>query len=200
MGLHQPWHPSSFCSWGASACNDHAAFSSGCGPYLVRMIHGASARPIQKDGTLQRFLRLLGGLGPAPTVGQPWGDPPGASACNDHAAFASGCGPYLVRMIHGKKARPIQKDGTLQRFLLGGLGPAPTVGQPWGASACNDHAAFSSGCGPYLVRMIHGARARRIQKDGTLQRFLLGGLGPAPSTPHVGVGGRRGRFSTVEKR
>jgi hypothetical protein len=54
------------------------------------------------------------------------------STCNDHAAFSSGCGPYLVRMIHGKKARPIQKDGTLQRFLLGGLGPAPTVGQPWG--------------------------------------------------------------------
>ena len=25
--------------------------------------------------------------------------------------------PYLVRMIHGKKARPIQKDGTLQRVL-----------------------------------------------------------------------------------
>ena len=59
-------------------------------------------------------------------MGQPWGDPPGASTCNDHGAFkfASGCGPYLVRMIHGKKARPIQKDGTLQRFLLGGLGPA----------------------------------------------------------------------------
>ena len=82
---------------------------SGCGPYLVRMIHGARARPIQKDGTLQRFL--LGGLGPAPTVGQPWGDPPGASTCNDHAAFASGCGPYLVRMIHGKKARPIPNVG-----------------------------------------------------------------------------------------
>ena len=96
----------------------HAAFSSGCGPYLARMIHGARARPIQKDGTLQRFL--LDGLGPAPTVGQPWGDPPGASTCNDHAAFASGCGPYLVRMIHGARARPIQKDGTLQRFLLGG--------------------------------------------------------------------------------
>jgi hypothetical protein len=115
-----------------STCNDHAAFSSGCGPYLVRMIHGKKARPIQKDGTLQRFL--LGGLGPAPTAGRPWGDPPGASACNDHAAFASGCGPYLVRMIHGARARPIQKDGTLQRFLLGGLGPAPTVGQPWGDS------------------------------------------------------------------
>jgi hypothetical protein len=90
----------------------------------VRMIHGARARPIQKDGTLQRFL--LGGHGPAPTVGQPWGDPPGASACNDHAAFASGCGPYLVRMIHGARARPIQKDGTLQRFLLGGHGPQCT--------------------------------------------------------------------------
>ena len=86
------------------------------------------ARPIQKDGTLQRFL--LSGLGPAPTVGQPWGDPPGASTCDDHAAFASGCGPYLVRMIHGKKARPIQKDGTLQRVLVGGLGPAPAVGRP----------------------------------------------------------------------
>ena len=42
------------------------------------------------------------------------------SPCNDHAAFSSGCGPYLVRMIHGKKARPIQKDGTLQRFLSAG--------------------------------------------------------------------------------
>ena len=51
------------------------------------------------------------------------------STCNDHAAFASGCGPYLVRMIHGARARPIQKDGTLQRFLLGGLGPA-AVGRP----------------------------------------------------------------------
>ena len=100
---------------------------------------------------------------------QPWGDPPGASTCNEHAAFASGCGPYLVPMIHGKKARPIQNDGTLQRFLLGGLGPAPTVGQPWGdppgASTCNDHAAFSSGCGPYLVRMIHGATHRPSHED-----------------------------------
>ena len=52
-----------------SACNDHAAFSSGCGPYLVRMIHGERARPIQKDGTLQRYLPVLGGLEPAPTVG-----------------------------------------------------------------------------------------------------------------------------------
>ena len=81
-----------------------------------------------KAPSMERFL--LGGLGPAPTVGQPWGDPPGASTCNDHAAFASGCDPYLVRMIHGKKAPPIQKDGTLQRVLVGGLGPAPTVGRP----------------------------------------------------------------------
>jgi hypothetical protein len=176
---------------GASTCNEHAAFSSGCGPYLVRMIHGKKARPIQKDGTLQRVL--VGGLGPAPTVGHPWVGPPGASTCNEHAAFSSGCGPYLVRMIHGKKARPIQKDGTLQRVLVGGLGPAPTVGHPWvgppGASTCNEHAAFSSGCGPcvtrgsarqaYLVRMIHGKKARPIQKDGTLQRVLVGGLGPS---------------------
>ena len=35
--------------------NEHAAFSSGCGPHLVRMIHGARDRPIQKDATLQRF-------------------------------------------------------------------------------------------------------------------------------------------------
>ena len=100
---HQPRHQSD----SEFICNDHAAFASGCGPYLVRMIHGKKARPIQKDGTLQRFL--LSGLGPAPTVGQPWGDPPGASTCDDHAAFASGCGPDLVRMIHGKKARTIQK-------------------------------------------------------------------------------------------
>jgi hypothetical protein len=138
-GENRGWaYPSGVAA--SQCCNEHAAFASGCGPYLVRMIHGKKARPIQKDGTLQRFL--LGGLGPAPTVGQPWGDPPGASTCNEHAAFASGCGPYLVRMIHGKKARPIQKDGTLQRLLLGGLGPAPTVGQPWvdppGASTCND--------------------------------------------------------------
>ncbi len=92
------------------------------------MIHGKKARPIQKDGTLQRFL--LSGLGPAATVGQPWGDPQGASTCDDHAAFASGCGPDLVRMMHGKKARTIQKDGTLQRVQVGGLGPAPTVGRP----------------------------------------------------------------------
>ncbi len=60
-----------------------------------------------KDGTLQRFL--LGGLGPAPAVGQPpWGDPPGASTCTGkaHAAFASGCGPYLVRMIHAIRFDP----------------------------------------------------------------------------------------------
>ena len=82
---------------------------------------------------------------------QPWGDPPGASTCNDHAAFASGCGPYLVRMSHGKKARPIQKDGTLQRVLLGGLGPAPAVGRP----------------------------ARRFHMQGTCG-FLLG-LRPVPS-------------------
>jgi len=36
-----------------------------------------------------------------------------------------------VGMIHGKMARPIQKDGTLQRVLVGGLGLAPTVGHPW---------------------------------------------------------------------
>ena len=59
-----------------------------------------------------------------------WVDPPGASTCNEHAAFSSGCGPYLVRMIHGKKARTIQKDGTLQRVQVGGLGPAPTAGHP----------------------------------------------------------------------
>ena len=100
---------------------------------------------------------LVGGLGPAsaPTVRHPWVGPPGASTCNERAAFSSGCGPYLVRMIHGKKARPIQKDGTLQRVLVGGLGPAPTVRHPWvgppGASTCNEHAAFSSGCGPCLV-------------------------------------------------
>jgi hypothetical protein len=47
-------------------------------------------------------------------MGHPWVGPPGASTCNEHAAFSSGCGPYLVRMIHGQKARPIQKDGTLQ--------------------------------------------------------------------------------------
>ncbi len=94
------------------------------------MIHGKKARPIQKDGTLQRVL--VGGLGPAPTVRHPWVGPPGASTCNEHAAFSSGCGPYLVRMIHGKKARPIQKDGTLQRVLVGGLGPAraPAAGRP----------------------------------------------------------------------
>ena len=66
--------------------------------------------------------------------GHPWVrvDAPGASTPKAHAAFSSGCGPCLVRMSHGARARPIQKDGTLQRFLLGGLGPAPTVGQPCG--------------------------------------------------------------------
>ena len=93
-------------------------------------------------------------------------------------------------MIHGQKARTIQKDGTLQRVLVGGLGPAPTVGHPWvgppGASesTCNEHAAFSSGCGPYLVRMIHGKKARTIRKDGTLQRVQVVGLGPAPTAGH----------------
>ena len=148
------------------------------------MIHGKKARPIQKDGTLQRVL--VGGpqAGPAPAV-LPWVDPPGASTCNEPAAFSSGCASYLVGMIHGKMARPIQKDGTLQRLLVGGPGPAPAVGHPWvgppGASTCNEHAAFSSGCAPYLVRMIHGKMARPIQKDGTLQRVLVGGPQPAPA-------------------
>ncbi len=102
LGLHQPWVGPP----GASTCNEHAAFSSGCGPYLVRMIHGKKARPIQKDGTLQRVTVLVGGLGPAPTAGHPWVGPPGASTCNEHAAFSSGCGPYLVRMIHGILKRP----------------------------------------------------------------------------------------------
>ena len=66
------------------------------------------------------------------------------TTCNDHAAFASGCGPYLVRTIHGKKARPIQKNGTLQRVLVGGLGPAPTVGQPWGGPPAVWETPFSA--------------------------------------------------------
>jgi hypothetical protein len=41
-------------------------------------------------------------------------------------------GLIKVRMIHAKKARPIQNDGTLQRLLVGGLGPAPAVGRPVG--------------------------------------------------------------------
>jgi len=76
---------------------------------------------------------LVGGLGPAPTVGHPWVGPPGDFPhANEHAAFSSGCGPYLVRMIHGQKARPIQKDGTLRRVLVGGLGPCTNRGSPVG--------------------------------------------------------------------
>ena len=56
--------------------------------------------------------------------------------------------------------------------------PSLRIGQSMPVGPGIAHAAFSSGCGPYLVRMIHGARARPIQKDGTLQRFLLGGHGP----------------------
>ncbi len=98
LGLHQPWVGPP----GASTCNEHAAFSSGCGPYLVRMIHGKKARPIQKPLSLRTEPYSASwwvDLG----LHQPWVGPPGASTCNEHAAFSSGCGPYLVRMIHGKK-------------------------------------------------------------------------------------------------
>ena len=107
---------------------------------------GRTGSPMRKPHVPCEWSRLAGrpshGAGPSP--------PTSASKCNEHAAFSSssGCGPYLVRMIQGKKARPIQKDGTLQRVLVGGPGPAPTVGHPWvgppGASTWNEHAAFSS--------------------------------------------------------
>jgi hypothetical protein len=54
---------------------------------------------------------------------QPWVDPPGASTRKAHAACSSDCGPYLVRMIQGASDCPIANDGTLQRVLVGGLGP-----------------------------------------------------------------------------
>ena len=119
----------------------------------MRMIHGKKARPIQKDGTLQRFL--LSGLGPAPTVGQPWGDPPGASTCDDHAAFASGCGPYLVRMIHGASDCPIANDGALKRLLVGasGLGAAPAA--PVGRHARRFHTLI--GLGPGHGTILRGS-------------------------------------------
>ncbi len=80
-----------------------------------------------------------------------------------------------------KKARPIQKDGTLQRVLVGGPGPAPTMGHPpWvgppGASTRNEHAAFSESCfrvasrlartasSRYKVRMVEKAEAVKEEK------------------------------------
>ena len=142
--------------------------ASDCPQATAHMAQTEIGRPIQKDGTLQRLL--VGGLGPAPWVTPAWVGPPGASTCNEHAAFSSGCGPYLVRMIHGKKARPIQKDGTLQRFLLSGLGPAPTVGQPWGDTpgASTRSSGWVPGTGPFCAGLpdhSHGglgtvARAR----------------------------------------
>ena len=47
-----------------------------------------------------------------------------------HAAFSSGCVPYLMRMIHGATDSPIANHGALQRLLVGGLGPAPAMGRP----------------------------------------------------------------------
>ena len=85
------------------------------------------ARETSRPDAATARIRPCAVLGPAPPVGQPWGDPPGASTCNDHAAFSSGCGPYLVRMIHGASDCPIANDGALQRLLVGGLGPAPAA-------------------------------------------------------------------------
>ena len=150
-----------------------------------------------------RRLRATAGTVPSPFLDGPKSAPPPAAARVHLCASIGVTGyprserdPRLVRMIHGKKARPIQEDGTLRRGPVGGLGPAPNRGSPVagpgvgppGASTCNEHAAFSSGCGPDLVRMIHGKKARPIQKDGTLQRVPVGGLGLAPTVGHPWVG------------
>ncbi len=84
----------------------------------MRMIHGATDCPIANHGALQRLL--VGGLGPAPAMGRPWVDPPGGSTIKAlaHAAFSSGCVPYLMRMIHGATDCPIANDGALQRLLV----------------------------------------------------------------------------------
>jgi hypothetical protein len=117
-------------------------------------------------------------LGLAPAVGHPWVDPPGASTCKAHAAFSPGCGPYLVRTVHNARARPIQNDGTLQRLLVGRLG----LDQPWVTRRSTRQAL------PHARHMrlshrgtVHGARARPIQNDGTLQRLLVGRLRPGTS-------------------
>jgi hypothetical protein len=130
------------------------------------MIHGKRARPIQKDGTLQRFL--LGGLGPAPPVGQPWVHPPGGSTRKAHAAFATGCAPYLTRRIHGASDCPSPNHGALQRLpvLVGGLGPAPPVGRP----------------------------ARRLHSQGTCDILIGPGPGSDASNP------RRKRRSEPQRR
>ena len=85
-------------------CHHQAAslpLPSSCGPYLVRMIDGPKGPADTKGRDLTGLL--VGGLWPAQTVGHPWVGPPGASTCNEHAAFSSGCGPYLVRTIDGQK-------------------------------------------------------------------------------------------------
>ena len=81
----------------------NATFPSGCGPYLTRLIHGASDCPIANHGELYRLL--VGGLGPAPPVGHPWVDPPGAwsrgSTRKAHGILSSAVG-----MAVGHAGRP----------------------------------------------------------------------------------------------
>jgi len=142
LGLHQPWVTRGSTRQPLPHAR-HVRLSPRAAACLVRMIHGARARPIQKDGALQRLLTASEwwvDLG----LRQPWVDPPAASTCKAHAAISSGCGPCLVRMIHGARDRPIQKDGASQpeRLLVGGLGPAPAVGRP----ASRFHMQGTCGC------------------------------------------------------
>jgi hypothetical protein len=51
-------------------------------------------------------------------------------------------------MIHGARDRPIPKDGTLQRLLVGGLGPAPAVGLPARRFHARGTCNFLIGLGP----------------------------------------------------
>jgi len=93
------------------------------------MIQGAGCCPFANHAAFYRLL--VGGLGPAPPVGHPWVDPPGASTHKAHAACSSGRVPDLMRMIHGASGCPIANHGAFYRLLVGGLGPAPPVGHPW---------------------------------------------------------------------
>ena len=100
---------------GGSTRKAHAAFSSGCVPGLMRMIHGASDSPIGNHRALQRLLPVVDGLGPAPPVGRPGR----RFHPQDTCGFLIG-GPCLMRMIHGASDSPIPNHRALQ------LAPQPS--------------------------------------------------------------------------
>ena len=79
------------------------------------------------------------------------------------------CGPYLVRTIHGKKARPIQKDGTLQRFLLGAPGLGPSVRNKLFGGFARSQPPLGRAEARMAEAFVFGVSAKRLA-----QRFVSG--------------------------